>query len=444
MVSLAAVLDRGFSFLLATPTSLSSLLSSSRRISLGVVFGSDERASRGQGFEEVEEPEEPESEEDKGGRGKGNNNRSLGLQAQNSQTATPIPVVVIVRDATAASSSATGKKLNLKELRLASEDLLKEFFELDKDSQLSWLLILDSLPAALNQKTLPKVVTVADVSIAASSSTFALHALSSSSTVFLTGSEIVKYSQNLETDVKVQELDFASRAVESPPGTAVATSRASSKEEEDARILGATEIKNLDVQNSYFPIGSSDLEEPIAIRPTSETAMCPYYAKWIKSHPSSVGNSRALDRSSVQENSPGKKATPFVSRKKKPTLKSVRSWNFSRPEMFNIVVEDPNDPTGQGKLTIGVMVMVHGDNQELVLPPRVVNVQVVVVSCGITVKMTDEQRAEINKACGDLAATLKEGGVKAKADLRDGYTPGYKFNDWEQKGVPVVVIVVVE
>lgn len=121
--------------------------------------------------------------------------------------------------------------------------------------------------------------------------------------------------------------------------------------------------------------------------------------------------------------------------------------NFSRPEMFNIMVEDPNDPTGQGKTyvwqnswglstrTIGVMVMVHGDNQGLVLPPRVASVQVIVVPCGITGKMTDEDRATINNACNELAKTLKQAGVRAKADVRDGYTPGWKFNEWEQKAM---------
>ena len=123
--------------------------------------------------------------------------------------------------------------------------------------------------------------------------------------------------------------------------------------------------------------------------------------------------------------------------------------NFSRPEMFNIVVEDPNDPTGQGKTyvwqnswglstrTIGVMVMVHGDNQGLVLPPRVASVQTVIVPCGITAKTTEEQRQEITAKCEELVATLKKAGIRARADLRDGYTPGYKFNDWEQKGVPL-------
>lgn len=113
--------------------------------------------------------------------------------------------------------------------------------------------------------------------------------------------------------------------------------------------------------------------------------------------------------------------------------------------MFNIVVEDPNDPTGQGKVyvwqnswglstrALGVMVMVHGDNQGLVLPPKVASIQVVIVPCGITAKTTDEARKSINDACENLAGSLKKAGLRAKADLREGYTPGFKFNDWEQK-----------
>jgi prolyl-tRNA synthetase len=117
--------------------------------------------------------------------------------------------------------------------------------------------------------------------------------------------------------------------------------------------------------------------------------------------------------------------------------------NFSRPEMFDIFVEDPNNAGkktyvwqnswGLSTRTIGVMVMVHGDNQGLVLPPRVANVQVVIVPCGITASMNDDQRQVINGAAEDLAKELKKLGVRAKADLREGYTPGYKFNDWEQK-----------
>ncbi len=88
---------------------------------------------------------------------------------------------------------------------------------------------------------------------------------------------------------------------------------------------------------------------------------------------------------------------------------------------------------GLSTRTIGVMVMVHGDNQGLVLPPRVASVQVVIIPCGITVKTTDEGRKTINDKCEELASELKKAGVKAKADIRDGYTPGFKFNGWEQK-----------
>jgi len=120
--------------------------------------------------------------------------------------------------------------------------------------------------------------------------------------------------------------------------------------------------------------------------------------------------------------------------------------NFSRPEMFNIFVEDPVDKSksyvwqnswGLSTRAIGVMVMVHGDNQGLVLPPRVASIQTIIVPCGITARTTDEQRAHINDACEKLAQQLRDAGIRAKADLRDGYTPGYKFNDWEQKGVPL-------
>jgi prolyl-tRNA synthetase len=58
----------------------------------------------------------------------------LVFKPKTAKTSTPVPVVVIARDETETSSGALGKKLNLKELRLASEDLLKEFFSLDKNS----------------------------------------------------------------------------------------------------------------------------------------------------------------------------------------------------------------------------------------------------------------------------------------------------------------------
>lgn len=61
--------------------------------------------------------------------------KTLVYKPKTAKTATAVPVVVIARDDTETSSSALGKKLNLKELRLASEDLLAEIFNLDKNSR---------------------------------------------------------------------------------------------------------------------------------------------------------------------------------------------------------------------------------------------------------------------------------------------------------------------
>ena len=114
--------------------------------------------------------------------------------------------------------------------------------------------------------------------------------------------------------------------------------------------------------------------------------------------------------------------------------------------MFEIVFEDPatqekkfvyQNSWGLTTRTIGVMVMVHSDNQGLVLPPNVASVQVVIVPCGITVNMSDADRAALEKACVEYENTLKAAGVRVKGDYRDNYSPGWKFNHWELKGVPL-------
>lgn len=61
--------------------------------------------------------------------------KTLVYKPKTAKTATPVPVVVVTREATDVPSGALGKVLNLKDLRLASEDLLKEFFTLDKNSR---------------------------------------------------------------------------------------------------------------------------------------------------------------------------------------------------------------------------------------------------------------------------------------------------------------------
>lgn len=92
---------------------------------------------------------------------------------------------------------------------------------------------------SLTSQTFPKVVTVIDASIASSSSTFAIHARSSSETVFLSGQDIVSYLHKLETDdVKIQEIDFTVLKSD----VAATPSKPAAKEKEEAKIEGAVQI----------------------------------------------------------------------------------------------------------------------------------------------------------------------------------------------------------
>jgi len=298
------------------------------------------------------------------------------------------------------------------------------------------------------------------------------------------------------------------------------------------------EIKKLGVQNCYFPIfvshaalekekdhiadfapevawvtksGDSDLAEPIAIRPTSETVMYPAYAKWIQSYrdlPIKLNQWNNVVRWEFKHPQPFLRtreflwqeghtafatfneakeevmtildlyrriyeellAIPVVRGKKTEKEKfaggdyttTVEAFisvagraiqgatshhlgqNFSK--MFDLTFENPE--TGEKEFvfqnswgittrTIGVMVMVHSDNSGLVLPPRVACLQAVIVPCGLNNKMKEEDRKALYAECLQYESELKEAGVRVKADMRDNYSPPWKYNHWELKGVPV-------
>uniref|UniRef100_A0A3B5MSJ5 Bifunctional glutamate/proline--tRNA ligase n=1 Tax=Xiphophorus couchianus TaxID=32473 RepID=A0A3B5MSJ5_9TELE len=119
--------------------------------------------------------------------------------------------------------------------------------------------------------------------------------------------------------------------------------------------------------------------------------------------------------------------------------------NFSK--MFEIAFEDPKKP-GEKQLafqnswgittrTIGVLTMVHGDNMGLILPPRVACLQVVIIPCGITASMSEQDKEALLAQCSKYLSRLLDAGVRVKSDTRDNYSPGWKFNHWELKGVPI-------
>ena len=91
--------------------------------------------------------------------------------------------------------------------------------------------------------------------------------------------------------------------------------------------------------------------------------------------------------------------------------------------------------------TIGAVIMAHGDDRGLIVPPRVAPIHVVIVP----IWRTDEERSVIapvvERALGELKAhrVLGDQPIRARADWRDDLTPGFKFNHWELRGVPLRV-----
>ncbi|XP_053721197.1 bifunctional glutamate/proline--tRNA ligase isoform X1 [Synchiropus splendidus] len=299
------------------------------------------------------------------------------------------------------------------------------------------------------------------------------------------------------------------------------------------------EIKKLGVENCYFPMfvsqaalekekthiadfapevawvtrsGKTELAEPIAVRPTSETVMYPAYAKWVQSHrdlPIKLNQWCNVVRWEFKHPQPFLRTreflwqeghTAFATKEEAaeevlqildlyarvyeelmaiPVVKGRKTekekfaggdytttveafisasgraiqgatshhlgQNFSR--MFEITFEDPRNP-GEKQLayqnswglttrTIGVLTMVHGDNMGLVLPPRVACLQVVVIPCGVTASLPEQEREALMVLCAQYVTRLQAAGIRVKSDLRDNYSPGWKFNHWELKGVPI-------
>ena len=82
---------------------------------------------------------------------------------------------------------------------------------------------------------------------------------------------------------------------------------------------------------------------------------------------------------------------------------------------------------------VGALIMAHSDDNGLVLPPKLAPIQVVVVP----IYRKPEQLEAIREKVDIISADLKKKGISIKFDDRDTYKPGYKFAEWELKGVPV-------
>ena len=113
--------------------------------------------------------------------------------------------------------------------------------------------------------------------------------------------------------------------------------------------------------------------------------------------------------------------------------------NFSRP--FDVKFADKDNiehftwqtSWGVSWRLIGAMIMIHGDDKGLVLPPRVAPIQTVIVP----IYKNQEERDRIIHKAEEIKNMLESEDIRIHIDDRDGVSTGYKFNDWELKGVPL-------
>ncbi|MGB4868662.1 MAG: proline--tRNA ligase [Candidatus Promineifilaceae bacterium] len=123
-------------------------------------------------------------------------------------------------------------------------------------------------------------------------------------------------------------------------------------------------------------------------------------------------------------------------------LQSGTSHNLGQnfAKAFDIQYLDPNNQlqhcwtTSWGLSTrfIGAIIMTHGDDQGLILPPRLAPYQTVIVP----IYKKDAEKTAVLAATARIKAELEDAGIRVHVDDRENLTPGYKFNDWELRGVP--------
>jgi len=113
--------------------------------------------------------------------------------------------------------------------------------------------------------------------------------------------------------------------------------------------------------------------------------------------------------------------------------------NFSKP--FDVkYLDETNTETfawqtswGVSWRLIGGMIMTHGDDKGLVLPPKVAPIQVVI----IPIYYTDNDKDSVMQKAHELEDDLSTINLRVHLDDREQLTPGFKFNDWEMKGIPI-------
>ncbi len=114
--------------------------------------------------------------------------------------------------------------------------------------------------------------------------------------------------------------------------------------------------------------------------------------------------------------------------------------HFSKPYNIKFLDKDEKEKfawtTSWGVSTrlLGAIIMVHGDDKGLVLPPAIAPVQAVIVPI-----IFEDSKKEVLKKSREVKEALEKEGIEAHLDEREEHNPGWKFNEWEIKGVPLRV-----
>ncbi len=114
--------------------------------------------------------------------------------------------------------------------------------------------------------------------------------------------------------------------------------------------------------------------------------------------------------------------------------------NFSKPFEIGFLGQDGamhyvwHTSWGMSWRILGSLVMTHGDDKGLIIPPKIAPTQAVIVP----IQTSDATKnAEVLAKCKEVREALFSAGIRVLLDERENYTPGWKFNEWEMKGVPL-------
>ena len=251
--------------------------------------------------------------------------------------------------------------------------------------------------------------------------------------------------------------------------------------------------------------GNNDIENKLAIRPTSETIAYESYAKWIKSWrdlPLKLNFWNSVLRAEIKDTKPfirtseflwqeghtvhetkddatqqvefmlelykrfvneylalpiltGKKSDKekFVGADYTLTLEGIMpdgkalqmgtshhlGQNFSKPFEISFLGKDEEQhfawqtSWGVSWRLMGALIMTHGDDKGLILPPKIAPIQIVI----IPIYYDDVKKNEILTVIADIVEKLDSKGIRSYVDSSEQHTPGWKFNQWEMKGVPI-------